>query len=537
MSLKEKLSKISQNLQETKAEKEKKAQEEELKPIRLRIKELENQKFQLDLVKGSLELKSGKLESGEKIGKGMREYSKETKEQDKKESTRLDTLMDENKEALQSMGVENKDQLIENPEFAEEPEVVSYKKAKGEVADLEMSDSALKEKLKTLGVNIDEENFSYDSAEKALAEKLQLLEGELLQEKLKTPEGKKEAIEVLSKDLEKSIPQIPFSKDEKSGAQTFNFFNLKYGDYEGKITIQGEKTKFEGWKRTKLLPEEITVLEKTYGKDVVKGALLKAYENRTDIAFEDFDKRTKNIDKDIKADLERTSPEKNAERESVKKEMLQVVETAIDAKMKAKELLEEIETQNFGGGIYDVENEVSRIEENKKDALVLMGELTKLESELPEKLVILDGNEIIVPSVKEQLDQLRKNRETEEQKLKNKKQEIYKQESNGPKLFGKNKWEKNLANLKKEKEVLEKEINKMQNQDYDALYKKYAFRIPTKQYSEVENLVKGQKNIQGSPSEVLGVLKAQLNEIINQKVPSSVINLYKEYKDLEKKLD
>lgn len=698
MSLQEKLSRMSQNLQETKAETERQTQEKELEPIRARIKELENEKNQIELIKGSLELKSG-----EKTGKGMREYSKETSEQAQKESTRLDTLVDKNKEALQAMGIENKDQLVENAEFAEESEVVSYKKAKKETADLEISDSALKEKLKTLGMSVDEENFSYDSAEKALAEKLQSLEGDLLQEKLKTPEGKEEAIETLSKNLEKNVPQVSFSKDEKTGVQTFN---LSRG--EGKIIIQGEKTKFEGWNRTKLLPDEITALEKTYGKDVVKEALLKAYGNKTELAFENFDKETKNIDKALKEDLERASPEKGveasksfrefqnlanvfrttlkekaeelkakgvnfnpdyvqnyggnykeygmlgeydqdnelieqimrnpstypprlnfdalkeytdkrieqikeltedikkleteedvnkftrgeksgigkahknilytkfdgvkrpqyyaneqsweqtkvkglmqfksyeeasnyfnkkeAERESVKGKVLQSVETAIDTDIKGKELRKEIEAQNFGRGINDVESEVSRIEKNKKEALALMSELIKLESELPKESVILSGNEIKVPSVGQQLEQLRKDRETEEQNLKNLKQKISSHESSKPKLFGKDKWEKDLTDLKQEQKDLEEKIRKMGNEDYSALSRKYTFRIPTEQYSDVERLVKEQKYIEGSPSEVLANLKTQLDEMVNRKAPTSVINLYKEYKDLEKKL-
>lgn len=698
MSLQEKLSKISQNLQETKAETEKQTQEKELEPIRARIKELENEKNQLELIKGSLELKSG-----EKTGKGMREYSKDTSEQTKKESARLDTLIDKNKEALQTMGVENKDQLVENEEFAEETEVVSYKKAKKESADLETSDNALKEKLKTLGVSIDEKNFSYDSAEKALAEKLLSLDSELLQEKLKTPEGKNEAIENLSKNLEKSIPQVSFSKDEKTGIQTFN---LSRG--EGKITIQGEKTKFEGWSRTKLLPDEITALEKTYGKDVAREALLKAYGNKTESAFENFDKDTKNIDKALKEDLERASPEKgveankafrefqnlsnifqttlkekaeelkakgvdfnpnyvqnyggeykkygmlaeydqdnqliehimrnpstypprlnfdalkeftdkrieqikeltedikkleteedvnkftrgeksgigkahknilytkfdgikrpqyyaneqsweqtkvkglmqfksyeeassyfnkkDAEHESIKGKILQVVETGIDADSKGKELRKEIEVQNFSRGINDVENEVARIERNKKDALALMSELIKLEAELPKEQVILSGNEIKVPSIGQQLEQLKKDREAEEQNLRNLKQKISNHELSKPKLFGKDKWEKDLVDLKQEQKDLEEKIRKMGNENYSALSRKYTFRIPTEQYSDVEKLVKEQKYIQGSPSEVLANLKAQLDEMVNRKAPSSVINLYKEYKDLEKKL-
>lgn len=114
-----------------------------------------------------------------------------------------------------------------------------------------------------------------------------------------------EELKNLSENLEKSIPQVSFSKDEKTDVQTFNFGR----DNEGKIIIQGEKTKFEGWNIIKLLPDGITDLEKTYGKDIVKEALLRAYRNKTELAFEKFDQ---NIDKVCKEDLERATPEKVA---------------------------------------------------------------------------------------------------------------------------------------------------------------------------------------------------------------------------------
>jgi hypothetical protein len=566
-----------------------------------------------------------------------------------------------------------------------------------------MSDSALKEKLKTLGVNVDAENFSYDFAEKALAEKIQSVESELLQEKLKTPEGKEEAIEALSKNLEKNIAQVNFSKDGKTGAEVLS---LNRG--ESKITISGEKTKFEGWSRAKLLPDEMSVLEKTYGAEVLKEAIRKAYENKIQNSFDESDKETKNIDKALKEDLERASPEKGAEankafrefqnlanifkttlkekaeelkakgvdfnpnyvqnyggdyekyamlgeydtdnqlveqtmrnsqtypprlnfdalkeytekrieqikeltedikkletqddinkftrgensgigkahknilytkfdgvkrpqyyaneqsweqtkvkglmqfksyeeasayfkkksleRETTKQKLVQSLETGIEAQQKGKELRKEIETQNFGGGINDVENEVSRIEKNKQEALTLMSELIKLESELPNEEVILNGSEIKVPSVGKQLEQLRKDRETEEQNLKNLKQKISNHESNKPKLFGKDKWEKDLSDLKQEQKDLEEKIRKMGNEDYSALSKKYTFRIPTQQYSNVEKLVNEQKYVQGNSKEIFNNLRTQLNEVISRKAPESVITLNKEYKDLEKKL-
>ena len=108
----------------------------------------------------------------------------------------------------------------------------------------------------------------------------------------------------------------------------------------------------------------------------------------------------------------------------ITQKLVQNIETAIETQQKGKELRKEIETQNFGGGVNDVENEVSRIEKNKQEALTLMSELIKLESELPQEEVILNGSEIKVPSIGKQLEQLRKDRETEEQNLKNLKHDL-----------------------------------------------------------------------------------------------------------------
>ena len=71
-------------------------------------------------------------------------------------------MINKNQEALKTIGVENKDQLLENSDFSEDEEVISYKKSKGQKENLELSDSALKERLLSLGMTIDQENFSYD---------------------------------------------------------------------------------------------------------------------------------------------------------------------------------------------------------------------------------------------------------------------------------------------------------------------------------------------------------------------------------------
>lgn len=707
MSLQEKLAKKSEELARTKAEQEFTAQEQELKPIRDHIKELESEKSQLDLIKGSLELKSG-----DKTGKGMREYSKDTEEKTKKESAQLDTLIDKNKEVLQTMGVESKDQLISNEEFADDPEVVSYKKAQEETEGVKTADASLQEKLKSLGIDIDPENFSYDTAEKALSEKLQSLESELLQEKLKTPEGKEEAIETIAKNFESTLPQTSFSQDEKTKE-----YNLSIGSssYDRKnISIKDDKVNFKEWYNAKLLPENIKELESKYGSEIVEAAVKRSYDKKLDQSFKGFDSineqsyslkeqlepitpeegekarkamqefsdlqnefrttisekakelKENGIDFDpvfasgyggkyedyiqftyaqtvdeIKNDLQNTgafppkfdfkklqdaistqkeklqefvkviknlntqedvdsllekkggnkeviskvrldlqqpntydlyfklNPSENARGrnndlkpieqlksqaktyydakdyldkkiaglEALKGKIAGKMELAINAQSKRDGLQKELETQKFArGSIGNIEGEISRIERNKKDAMTLMTELVKLESEIPQEPVVLNGGEIRVTSVGQQLEQLKKDRETEEQNLRNLKQKISNHESNKPKLFGKDKWEKDLSDLKQEQKDLEEKIRKMGNEDYSNLYKKYSYRIPVSQYSDIEKLVNEQKYVQGTPSEVFADLKDKLNGIANAKTPESVVKLYSEYKELEKQL-
>lgn len=346
MSLKEKLSKITKEIEETEAESEKKAQEKLLEPILIRIQQLENQKNLLETVKSSLG-----LESSKETGKGMREYSKETIEDIEKENITLDTLVENNKKAVESLGIKDRADLLSNSEFANEPEIVKYKKVTEQAKDLEEADIALQERLVSLGINIGKENFSYDSVEKALTEKIQSVEGLLLQEKLKTPKGREEAAEILAKELEVNISRSSFSEDSKTGSKT-----IYLEPHIGEILISGEKTKINNWKYAELLPKNFNDLRRIYGSEVVVKALNKAYEYKIDDAFKQFDKDAKNIDETLKKNLERSSPEKwNEAREKIKEfnSLKQLLEETLQEKAKAlKEKnvdFNPVYVQNYGG--------------------------------------------------------------------------------------------------------------------------------------------------------------------------------------------
>ena len=231
--------------------------------------------------------------------------------------------------------------------------------------------------------------------------------------------------------------------------------------------------------------------------------------------------------------------EKDLDRKNLKERIVETIATGIETYMKGKELRKEIETQKFGRDIGSIENEVSRLEKNKKEALNLMTELIKIETQLPNEDVILSGNQIKVPSIGEELDQLKKDKETEEQNLNNLKQKISNHESNKPKSylgveFGIEKWKTSLTDLKQEQKTLEDKIKK-NDEDYSALSKNYSFRIPAPEYSDIETIVEEQY-LQANSKEIFFNLKNQLTEVINQKAPESVLRLDKEYKDLKKSL-
>ena len=170
------------------------------------------------------------------------------------------------------------------------------------------------------------------------------------------------------KNLEKNIAQVNFSKDGKTGTEVLN---LNRSD--SKITISGEKTKFEGWRNAKLLPDEMSVLEKTYGAEILKEAVRKAYENKIQTSFDESDKESKNIDKALKEDLERASPEKGAEANIAFREFQNLAnifkttlkEKAEDLKAKGVDFNPNY-VQNYGGdyekyamlGEYDVDNQL-----------------------------------------------------------------------------------------------------------------------------------------------------------------------------------
>lgn len=326
MSLSEKLSTINKKLQEEKELQAQEAQNKELSPIREKIKELEEVKRQLDLIKGSLEVKS---QTG--TGKGMKEYSSDVKNKVREENKNIDSLIEENKEALKTMGVSNKEELISNSEFENEPEVINYKEANLSKDDLERADEALGRKLGLLGVNVDDSK-TYEDLEKKINERIISLESELNSEKLKTPEGKNEVINELSRNIEKEL------RVSGSIKPNLDEVNINLSNYE-KLDIKEGKVSFKDWYNISL-PEVKNEYKQEYSEDMLKEAYKKAYDSKIENLFNEVDLNNFFLKK-FKNEIEIINPENVQKAREGLNKLSELKKTFLQAlESKSKELKE-----------------------------------------------------------------------------------------------------------------------------------------------------------------------------------------------------
>lgn len=310
MALKDKLENISQQINVEKEEKKKNEESERLKPIREEIKKKEKEIFDLEIIKNSLDFKSDQNKKNE----GMTEYAESTTNKKKKIKAELESIANANSEALEKMGVKNIDDLASNPEFAEEEEVVAYKEAGAQESDLVLSDTKLKNRLAELGIEINDDNFSYKTASEEISKRLDVLNNELMAEKFKTPEGKEEAEEMLVKHFEKEIPKMEVSgirKNISSRGTEFFSASMRIGrdlrEFEMLENGAKEVTKnsYYGFQLPKDFPEQ----SEKYGVEFVAEALKKAYSANLKEAFVKADE---NINEGARGALEKlknVSPE------------------------------------------------------------------------------------------------------------------------------------------------------------------------------------------------------------------------------------
>ena len=89
-----------------------------------------------------------------------------------------------------------------------------------------------------------------------------------------------------------------------------------------------------------------------------------------------------------------------------------------------------------------------------------------------------------------------------------------------------------------DKEKLDKKLKEeLGDKNINDLYKKSFINIPTKEYSDIRELVIKQAGAKGLPSEIFANLKIELNKILNTEIPEDRIRLYREWEVVKKEYD
>ena len=146
----------------------------------------------------------------------------------------------------------------------------------------------------------------------------------------------------------------------------------------------------------------------------------------------------------------------------------------------------------------------------------------------------MEGNQIIVPSILKQMEELEINASAKERDLNVLQNKIKNLKANKPRVFGIKAWETELAGLEEVQSKIKNEAHDMRYNQRDTLAKKLNFFIKNSQNTDVGKLVKSQRRIEGTKEEIFRDLKIKINEMATKKVPENILRMNHEYKELQK---
>lgn len=493
-SIEEKLSRINEGIKAKKEKESKKIEKEDLESVRLRIKNLEKTKSQLELILGSLELRSGN-----ETGIGMREYSSKIERDFKDKGKKLDKLVVDYKEALETLGVKGKKDLLENPDFAEDREIADYKETKKQKEELALSDFDLRNKLRELGVQVQigKEEFTYDLAKLALEEKIEDIKDQLAKERENTPEGKEELKKELSEYFHKKIPQFEFKHKKGDYFMTTDLKNTIFGSFS-----------HEDWERIEnRYPYEMIreVTQESLEKGVKEASIMKiGFKNGTEELEREFLPEAKRITNEILKESE--------------------------YRHRAKKL---------GVEGYDIDHLgklIKRTESDRRKAEFTIRTIDKIRNQYHEEdEIFISGRQINSTLARKKHERFVEETEEKRRELERVNLELEELRHNKPNLFRKQKWASKLDDLWKKKENLEEETDQYWTGKEEAKLKNNMFFELELPDQIEEKIKKGEIRAAGKPDEVFQELKEELSQIVNKKLSEEIIDFYNEFKDSMKR--
>lgn len=464
-------------------------------PIINKRAELESKKDKLELIYNSLLLVSNNMKD---IGKGMKEYSNDVKNSNKK-------IDDE-----------------QNNSFNNQSNVNEIKKDNDE---LERSDAQLVSHLKELGVVI-EGDFSYENIEKILENKIQSLEKEIIQERIKNTEGREEVInelcQIISNSFLKNLGPCNFFREycdlsiDGGGGRAVVLQN--YSSRIDRLPFLGDKS-----------DKEIENINKKYGRDIFLEASGKAFSDKFDLT-EKVDNYKETWPKDLSWDISR-----------VKKIFVEIFVDIIKFKILNKELeennelserlkKEEIKLHKFAL------QETKEFEKNIESAKDLLSEIDQKKSMISNKGKVERKNSYLEITFSDEEADYAQQIALVDQNERNSNEKLVKLSYKEPMIWGKEKWEAQMSLLRLEL----KELRDKKDDLYNELEKvKKAnppfFNLDRFKGTEIGIYLQNLDMLGKTPEEVFDEIKNKCNEIANKEAPELILKL-KEYLELNNNL-
>lgn len=230
--------------------------------------------------------------------------------------------------------------------------------------------------------------------------------------------------------------------------------------------------------------------------------------------------------------------------------IMEVIELGIDIQEIGAELQKKLDETNFARAIGYVEQQISRIESNKKEAQMFLGHLIEHENKFKDSQNLELSGRVLVDHQreKERNDLYNKLYSDEFQTLDKKltktgglknyvqylTNELQELEQKKPKLFTGG-WEKAVTELKvlladstsllEQSEKKYKEINGSSNDT-----------LEIEQHSDLAKVFE-KVTIKGTPSEVFGRIREEIHKALSVEAPKEVLSLYEKYESLQRKLE
>lgn len=231
----------------------------------------------------------------------------------------------------------------------------------------------------------------------------------------------------------------------------------------------------------------------------------------------------------------------------IKDNAMDQIELAVDLFFMKMELQQQINDSGISLEADDAEEYLAQNERDKLAAFKLLTEIVRIESELPQDNIELNGDKIIVSMIKRQIDE-------HIQDMHSKRIALWAQEENVTRahesekdsvknllkktILSRNDWETKMDEIKFNFINKHEELNKEESKKIQTLWSAYPSSINKDAYdnnSTIYEIIKKQKNT-GLPSEIFKDLKAELKNITDQEIPEQIKILIDEYKRLRELL-